>query len=120
MNFIGVIILAMIGEAVWETLKMTFQNGKLSIDRIGALVVSISLAFATGMDLFKLVGISQNVPFLGILLTGLLLSRGSNFMHDILESIGNLNQNLKIDKLANTNTESVKLKETKTEENTQK
>lgn len=118
MNFVGVIVLAMIGEAVWETLKMTFQNGKLSIDRIGALVVSISLALATGMDLFKLFGISQNIPYLGIILTGLLLSRGSNFIHDLLESTSNLNQNSKVGK--SSNTEKLNLKDTKTEESTQK
>lgn len=98
MSFIAVIVLAMIAEAVWETIKMTFQNGKLSLDRIGSMVVSISLAIATGMDLFKLVGISQSIPYLGIILTGLLLSRGSNFMHDILESISNIQQNSKVQK----------------------
>jgi len=36
-----IIMIALIAESVWETLKMTWQEGKISIDRIGALVVAL-------------------------------------------------------------------------------
>lgn len=95
MEVVSILALAMIGEAVWETLKMTWQGGKVSVDRIGALAVGLLLSISTGMDLLKLFHISSNIPYVGVILTGLLISRGANFMHDILASIANLQQNSK-------------------------
>lgn len=95
MNILGLIILALIGEAVWETLKMTWQNGKLNTDRIGALVVGLLLAFGSGIDLMKAFGVPVVIPYLGIILTGLLISRGANFVHDIVSSVNNINQKTK-------------------------
>lgn len=95
MNLVSVVILALIGESLWETLKVIWDKGKLSIDRIGALVIGLVLSFATEMDLLKLVGLQSKIPYLGVILTGILISRGANFMHDILASINNLSQNTK-------------------------
>lgn len=96
MNILSLVVLALIGEAVWETLKMTWQNGKVSIDRVGALVVGLALAIGTGLDLMSMVGIPMTIPYVGIILTGLLVSRGANFIHDILASINNIQSNSKI------------------------
>jgi len=85
----------MIGEAVWETLKMLWQKGKVNFDRIGALAVGLLLAISTGMDILVFVGINSKIPFVGIILTGILISRGANFVHDLLASIDNIHQNIK-------------------------
>lgn len=95
MNMTKILILAMISEAVWETFKMTWQNGKLSIDRIGAMIIGVLIAMATGIDIMELVEIPIFIPYLGTILTGLLISRGANFIHDLLSSIGNMRQNTK-------------------------
>lgn len=95
MNILSIVVLALIGEAVWETLKMTWQQGKVSIDRVGALVLGILLAVGTGLDLMALVGVPMTIPFLGVILTGILISRGANFVHDLLNGINNVNQNTK-------------------------
>ena len=87
MDILTIVIIALVAEAVWETLKMTWQEGKVSIDRIGAIVVSILIAFGAGIDLFVVVGVPLNIPLLGILLTGLLISRGANFIHDLYSKI---------------------------------
>ncbi|MFA6939856.1 MAG: hypothetical protein WCQ54_02590 [Clostridiaceae bacterium] len=96
MNILGLIILALIAESVWETLKMTWQDGKLDIDRIGALVVGLLLAFGSNIDLMTVFGVPAVVPYLGTILTGLLISRGANFVHDIIASVNNLKQNTKV------------------------
>lgn len=95
MNILSLIILALIGEALWETLKLTWQNGKLSIDRVGALVIGELLAIGAGMDLLAMVGVPLKIPYIGLVLTGLLISRGANFVHDLLASINNIQQNTK-------------------------
>lgn len=90
MSLLSLIVAALISEAVWETLKMTWQQGKVSIDRIGALTVGIVLAFVTGLDMLKLLDLGTTVPYVGIVLTGILISRGANFMHDLLNTINNI------------------------------
>lgn len=88
MSIITLLVLAIIVESVWETLKMTWQDGKVSIDRIGALVVALVVAIATNFDMLALVKVDSSIPFLGIILTGILLSRGSNFIHDLITKLG--------------------------------
>jgi len=86
-NILMLVVAAMIGESVWETLKMIWQEGKLSIDRIGALVIGLLIALSGNLDLPALVGIPFIVPYLGMILTGILISRGANFVHDLLVKI---------------------------------
>ena len=83
MTIIQLLIVALVGEAVWETCKMFYQKGKVSCDRIGAAVVGLLIAFGAQMDIFSLVGISLVIPYLGYVLTGLLISRGANVIHDL-------------------------------------
>jgi hypothetical protein len=95
MNLLSLVVLALLGESVWETLKMIWQQGKLSIDKIGALVIGVILALSTGLDLMALVGVPSKIPFLGTIFTGILISRGANFMHDLIGSIDHIHQNTK-------------------------
>jgi len=90
MNIIQLIIVALIVEAVWETAKMIWQDGKVNVDRLGTICFGILLAFGAKVDFLALVGIPLVIPYLGYVLTGLLISRGSNFVHDLWISIQNL------------------------------
>lgn len=92
-NLIILIFVSLLAESVWETLKMIWQNGKLSIDKIGALCVALIITLSTKLDLLDLLSIKSNIPYLGIILTGILISRGSNFIHDLLSNIGTMKIN---------------------------
>ncbi|MCY6957716.1 hypothetical protein [Clostridium brassicae] len=96
MDFFSVIILSMICEATWETIKMAipFKIEKW-VDRVCAMAIGIFLAIASEVDFLYMVGIQLSIPYLGMILTGLLISRGSNFMHDILSTISNVHQSTK-------------------------
>lgn len=83
-----IVMIALIAESVWETLKMTWQEGKVSVDRIGALIVALVLCVGVKLDILVLLGINAAIPFLGVILTGVLISRGSNFVHDLLVRLG--------------------------------
>ncbi|WP_414600940.1 hypothetical protein [Clostridium sp.] len=91
-NLFTILIIALIAESVWETLKMIWQQGKISIDRIGALIVSLVICFGIRLDILKLLEINSTIPYLGIILTSILISRGSNFIHDLLVKIGQGNK----------------------------
>lgn len=87
-NLFIILIVALIAESVWETLKMIWQQGKVSIDRIGALIVSLVICIGVRLDILILLGIKSTIPYLGIVLTSILISRGSNFVHDLLVKLG--------------------------------
>lgn len=82
------VVMAFLVEATWETLKMTWQDGKASIDRIGALFIGLALAFAINVDILSVAGLDSGLQYVGTVLTGILISRGSNFMHDLINKLG--------------------------------
>ena len=86
-NLLQITAIAILAEAVWENLKMIWQDGKVSIDRIGALIVSIVISMATQLDVFAILNFGISIPFVGSFLTGILISRGANFIHDLLNKI---------------------------------
>lgn len=91
------ILLALLIEAVWETGKMVWQERHINVDRAGALVVGMGVAIGAGVDAFTMVGLPLTVPFLGdggvigaivgAGLTGIILSRGANAVHDLIKRI---------------------------------
>lgn len=82
-----IVIMAFLVEAIWETLKMTWQEGKLSKDRIGALVIGLIIAFAINVDLFVAIGLEPVFNYIGVIATGILISRGGNYIHDLFSLI---------------------------------
>lgn len=92
MDFFKLLVAAATLEALWETAKMFWQEGKANTDRIGAGILGIFLCVAADIDFFTIVGIPLYVPYAGMVLSGLLVSRGANFVHDILDTIAKLRQ----------------------------
>ena len=88
---IKIIVLAILCEAIWENLKMIWENGKFNINRLGALMLGVILALATQLDLFKILDI-EIIPVIGSIFTGILISRGANFIHDLLTKIQELSK----------------------------
>lgn len=84
---------AILIEAVWENLKMVWKKGKFNVNKIGALLVSILICVLVGIDLFSLLGLTMSVPYVGSVLTGILMSRGANFIHDLFNKINGGKQN---------------------------
>lgn len=87
MEYAQLVIVAILIEAIWENIKMVWQNGKFSIDKIGALVISILICILAKIDIFPIVNLSISVPVIGSILTGIIVSRGANFVHDLFNKI---------------------------------
>lgn len=52
-----------------------------------SLAFGIFIAVAYKIDLLKLANIESEIPHIGCVLTGILFSRGSNYVHDILQTL---------------------------------
>ena len=87
MEYAQLVIVAILIEAIWENIKMVWQNGKFSIDKIGSLVISILICILAKIDIFPIVNLSIMVPVIGSMLTGIIVSRGANFVHDLFNKI---------------------------------
>lgn len=88
MSIVTIITIALLVEAIWETLKMVWQEGKININTIGALIVGIAVSILAKIDIFAIQGITLSIPLIGWILTGILMSRGANFIHDLFNKLG--------------------------------
>lgn len=88
MSIVTIITIALLVEAIWETLKMVWQEGKININTIGALIVGIGVSILAKIDIFSMQGINLSIPLIGWILTGILMSRGANFIHDLFNKLG--------------------------------
>lgn len=87
MEFAQLVIVAILVEAIWENIKMVYQSGKVSISMIGSLVISILLCTLASIDIFPIVGLTISVPIVGSVLTGIIVSRGANFVNDLFTKL---------------------------------
>ncbi|CCY71997.1 putative uncharacterized protein [Clostridium sp. CAG:921] len=87
MSVINILTAAFLVEAIWETLKLIWDKGKLCLDCIGSLVIGVLISILAKIDIFELQGLVLSIPFIGYILTGILISRGSNFIHDLYGKI---------------------------------
>lgn len=86
MEITTLLIVAILVEAIWENLKSIWDNG-LNINRIGSLILAMIICILTRLDLFAIVGISLSVPYVAYILTGIIVSRGANFVNDLFGRI---------------------------------
>ena len=83
-------VCAILVEALTEYLDKLLPKKILSPipNQIVAVVIGILVCASAGADVFPLLGVPLAVPYLGAGLTGILVSRGSNFLHDLFSRIG--------------------------------
>ncbi len=55
-----------------------------------SLALGIIVAVAYKLDLPSYFNLESDIPYVGCILTGILLSRGSNYLFDLLEKISKL------------------------------
>lgn len=89
------LMLALIVEAFVEYAKsigkgLADGQWKTAVTQIGSIAIAQVLCFATGLDIFKLVGLEFAWAWLGVVLTGIFISRGSNYAADFVKRLQNL------------------------------
>lgn len=87
MDYAQLIIIAILVEAIWENLKMIWDKNKLNINMIGSLLLSMIICVLAQINIFKIVGINLIVPIIGSLMTGIIVSRGANFVNDLFKKL---------------------------------
>lgn len=85
--FVKLIVLGILVEAITEVVKLIFVDGELNWNHLISIFIGITFSLAVGLDLLELLNLNSNLLFVGEIATGLIISRGSNAVHDILERI---------------------------------
>lgn len=69
---------------------MVWQDGKVNVNQIGVSILSIIVSLLTGIDIFSAFGIIMQIPYASSILTGIIASRGANFIHDLIKKINSI------------------------------
>lgn len=85
--FFAIILMAVVVEGVVTYVKEWFVNKTVAWQQIFAVVLGVLVAVGYDADLFALFGLASNIPFLGCVLTGVLIARGSNYIFDLIKQI---------------------------------
>ena len=76
--------MAVLTEAVITYAKTFVVDRKIKWQMIAAVALSIAVCLAYSLDIPALVGIEGTVPYVGNIITGILVSRGSNYIYDLV------------------------------------
>lgn len=87
MDFAQLVLVAILIEAIWENIKMIYDKDKFNINMIGSLVLGIVVCLLAQIDIFPIVGLNMAVPFVGSVFTGIIVSRGANFVNDLFKKL---------------------------------
>lgn len=95
-NFIAAIVPIMYGAVLIEAVVSAIagvveavQTRTLdaSYKPLAALVVGIGVSVLYQLDLFAGVGLVTGVPYVGAVLSGVILSRGAGYVYDVIASL---------------------------------
>ena len=87
MNVFLIVFGSVVAEALIEYANMIVKDKKLDWKVIASALIGIGVALVFGVDLFEMVGVTAAVPYVGMVLTGVIISRGSNYIHDLLKRL---------------------------------
>lgn len=92
MNIAVIIAVAILIEGLVEygkTIADTFNDGekRTALIQVITIVIGVGLAFAFDADMFVPLGLTVN-HYIGMVLTGIVMSRGSNYVSDLIGKLG--------------------------------
>jgi len=91
------LMLAILVEAIAKIGKEVHKNNFLTFDILFPIIIGILCALYTNMNIFYIFNIPVKLHYdwIGNIFTGIIISRGANFIHDIFDSMKGINLNLK-------------------------
>ena len=82
-----ILFFAVFIKAIIDYIANWFVNGKVEWKQIFSCISGIALAFAFNLNGFETLGIQGNY-YVGLVLTGVVISGGSNLVNDAFASFG--------------------------------
>ncbi len=89
-KIVKIMSFAVFTESIITYFKEFFVNGDFSFSILFSIILGIVIAIAYKLDLPEYLDLKSSVPYVGNILTGILISRGSNYIYDILKALTNI------------------------------
>ena len=86
-QFAKILMMSFVTVSIYDIIKSFYKDNKIDVNSIVTAVLGIILAVASGLDAFALVGIDFKFAIIGQILTGLVISKGSNYVYDFITKI---------------------------------
>lgn len=92
-----ILITAIVVEALIEYVKtigkaLVSGGWKIAVTQLAAIALGVFLCLMTGSDLFTVLGIEFAWAWLGVILTGIIISRGANYVSDFIKCLQGVKQ----------------------------
>ena len=81
------IMTAILIEGIITYFNEFFVSGNAPWQMILSLILGIVIAMAYKLDLPKYLGLQSDISYVGSVLTGILISRGSNYLYDLITKL---------------------------------
>ena len=85
------ITICILVESMVTYINSFFVVGEPHYQMVLSLIFGIFISVAYKIDLLKLADIESEIPYIGSILTGILISRGSNYIYDLMSKILQIN-----------------------------
>lgn len=79
----ALVFFAILVEGMVEYVKLGIQKN-ICIEIISSMVLGLVVAFGFHLDFFAAVGITTDVPYISTVFTGIIVSRGANYVFDLI------------------------------------
>ena len=86
----SIVTFAFLIEAIITYFNEFYVQGNICWQMIFSLILGIVVAVAYNLDLPSYFNLKSDVPYLGCILTGILLSRGSNYVFEIIKKLSSV------------------------------
>jgi len=86
-QFIGFLLLVIFTEGIITYINNFFVSKEPKWQQVASLLIGELMAVGYQADLLKLFGQEAQIPYLGIVMSGIVISRGSNYVFDLLKKL---------------------------------
>ena len=86
-ELIQIVTVAILVEAITEIIKGTYKNKQVQWAYIVSIGVGLLFAFIIDFDLLTAIGLPNKYHLVGVFATGLIVSRGANYVNDLTSKL---------------------------------
>ena len=89
-KFAGIIIGAILTEGIVTYINCFIVGNGLCHEMCMSIILGVLIAIGYKLDIFQQFEMESRIPYLGNVITGLIIARGSNVLYDLIEKISQL------------------------------
>ncbi|MBZ3935995.1 hypothetical protein [Methanimicrococcus blatticola] len=86
-SLMTIICMAIVVEGIISYAKQIAVDKSMAWQNILAILFGIAISYCYSVDIIGYFGITTEVPYISFILTGILISRGSNYVFDFIKLV---------------------------------